>query len=89
MDTNSGVSVSKFHVLLIDSSNLSSVYFLYKEFGLWTEETAQTLRALVTLSRGPEFNSEHPYGGSQPFVMISGALFWHADKYAGRTLYTS
>ena len=26
-------------------------------------------------SRGPEFNSQQPYGGSQPSVMRSGALF--------------
>jgi hypothetical protein len=27
-------------------------------------------------SRGPEFNSQQPYGGSQPSVMGSDALFW-------------
>jgi hypothetical protein len=27
-------------------------------------------------SRGPEFNSQHPHGGSQPSVMGSDALFW-------------
>ncbi|CAH7196618.1 Gm16181 [Phodopus roborovskii] len=27
-------------------------------------------------SRGPEFNSQQPHGGSQPSVMRSGALFW-------------
>jgi hypothetical protein len=27
-------------------------------------------------SRGPEFNSQQPDGGSQPFVMGSDALFW-------------
>jgi len=27
-------------------------------------------------SRGPEFNSQQPHGGSQPFVMGSDALFW-------------
>jgi hypothetical protein len=27
-------------------------------------------------SRGPEFNSQHPYGGSQPSVMGSDALYW-------------
>jgi hypothetical protein len=27
-------------------------------------------------SRGPEFNSQQPHGGSQPSVMGSGALFW-------------
>jgi hypothetical protein len=27
-------------------------------------------------SKGPEFNSQQPHGGSQPSVMGSGALFW-------------
>jgi hypothetical protein len=27
--------------------------------------------------RGPEFNSEQPHGGSQPYVMGSDALFWY------------
>jgi hypothetical protein len=37
---------------------------------------AQQLRALTALSRGPEFNSQQPHGGSQPSVMGSDALFW-------------
>jgi hypothetical protein len=27
-------------------------------------------------SRGPEFNSQQPHDGFQPFVMGSDALFW-------------
>jgi len=27
-------------------------------------------------SRGPEFNSQQPHGGSQPSVMGSNTLFW-------------
>ncbi|XP_038942568.1 sperm axonemal maintenance protein CFAP97D1 isoform X2 [Rattus norvegicus] len=27
-------------------------------------------------NRGPEFDSQQPHGGSQPFVMGSDALFW-------------
>jgi hypothetical protein len=27
-------------------------------------------------SRGPEFKSQQPHGGSQPSVMGSNALFW-------------
>jgi hypothetical protein len=29
-------------------------------------------------SRGPEFNSQQPHGGSQPSIMNSDAFFWHA-----------
>jgi hypothetical protein len=32
-------------------------------------------------SRGPEFNSQQPHGGSQPSVMGSDALFWHAGVH--------
>jgi hypothetical protein len=31
-------------------------------------------------SRGPEFNSQQTHGGSQPLVMGSDALFWHANR---------
>jgi hypothetical protein len=27
-------------------------------------------------ARGPEYNSQQPYGGSQPSEMGCGALFW-------------
>jgi hypothetical protein len=36
-------------------------------------------------SRGPEFNSQQPHGGSQPSVMGSDALFWPADVNADST----
>jgi hypothetical protein len=40
-------------------------------------EMAQQLRASIDCSsRGPEFNSQQPHGGSQPSVMGSDALFW-------------
>jgi hypothetical protein len=38
-------------------------------------------------SRGPEFDSQQPHGGSQSSVMRSDALFWPAGINAGRTLY--
>ena len=34
--------------------------------------------------KGPEFNSKQPHGGSQSSILVSDALFWHADIYAGR-----
>ena len=45
-------------------------------------EMAQQLRA--HFSTGPEFNSQEPYGGSQPSVMGSKALFWcvSEDSYS-------
>ena len=29
-------------------------------------------------SRGPKFNSQQPHGGSQPSIIWTNALFWHA-----------
>ena len=37
-------------------------------------------------SRGPEFNSYEQRGGSQPSMMGSDALFWHAGVQADRAL---
>jgi len=48
---------------------------------------AQEVKSPVCSSRGPEFNSQQPHGGSQPSVMRSGALFWPAGVHAGETLY--
>jgi hypothetical protein len=32
-------------------------------------------------TRGPEFDSQQPPGGSQPSVMGSDALFWYTHIY--------
>ncbi|EDL98661.1 rCG55033 [Rattus norvegicus] len=37
---------------------------------------AHQLRTPDYSSRGPEFNSQQPHGGSQPSVRRSDALFW-------------
>jgi hypothetical protein len=37
-------------------------------------------------SRGTEFNSQQPHGSSQPSVMGSAALFWHASEHADGAL---
>ena len=47
---------------------------------------AEWLKALDCSSRGPEFNSQQPDGGSQLSVMGSDAPFWHAGVHAGRAL---
>jgi hypothetical protein len=38
-------------------------------------------------SRGPEFNCQQPYGGSQPPIMKSGALFWPAGIHEDRAVH--
>ena len=37
-------------------------------------------------SRGPEFTSQQPHDGSQPSIVGSDALFWHAGIHANRAL---
>jgi hypothetical protein len=39
-------------------------------------EMAQWVRAPDCSSKGPEFKSQQPHGGSQPSVTRSDALFW-------------
>jgi len=43
-------------------------------------EMAQRLRPLIALSDGPEFNSQHPHGGSQPSVMLSSGESEDSDS---------
>jgi hypothetical protein len=43
---------------------------------LWAGEMAQWVRAPDCSSKGPEFKSQQPHGGSQPSVTRSDALFW-------------
>jgi hypothetical protein len=40
----------------------------------WRDDPA--VKSTDYSSRGPEFNSQQPHGGSQPSVMRSDALFW-------------
>ena len=48
----------------------------FKDFlWVWRESTGCS-------SRGPEFNSQQPHGGSQPSEMGSDALFCHAGEHA-------
>jgi hypothetical protein len=48
----------------------------------WRDGSA--VRSTGCSSRGPEFNSQQPHGGSQPSVMGSDALFWHAVEHGNR-----
>jgi hypothetical protein len=48
---------------------------LQKEIkGDWRD--GSVVKSTTSSSRGPEFNSQQPHGGSQPPVMESDALFW-------------
>jgi hypothetical protein len=49
---------------------------LSKEEKAGAGEMAQWVRAPDCSSKGPEFKSQQPHGGSQPSVMRSDSLFW-------------
>jgi hypothetical protein len=40
----------------------------------WRDVSA--VKSTDCFSRGPEFNSQQPHGGSQPSVMVTDKLFW-------------
>jgi hypothetical protein len=46
-----------------------------KSFLSWRDGSA--VKSTNCSSRGPEFNSQQPHGGSQPSVTRSAALFWY------------
>jgi hypothetical protein len=48
----------------------------------WREGSA--LKRNSCFSRGPEFNSQQPRGGSQPSIKGYDALFLHVGVYADR-----
>ena len=54
--------------------------------GGWRD--GSVVKSTACSSKGPEFKSQQPHGGSQPSVMRSGALFWPADIHTDRILYT-
>jgi hypothetical protein len=44
----------------------------------WRDDSA--VKSTDCSSRGPEFNSQQPHGGSQPSVMEFDPLFWYSWK---------
>jgi hypothetical protein len=49
------------------------------------ERWLSSFKSTVYSSRGPEFKSQKPHGGSQPSAMGSDALFWHGGVHVDRT----
>ncbi|CAO2582247.1 hypothetical protein LEMLEM_LOCUS2240 [Lemmus lemmus] len=50
------------------------------------ERDGSVAKSIACSSKGPEFNSQQPHGGSQPSVMRSGAFFWPADIHTDRNI---
>ena len=57
---------------------------IHRELG--TGDNGSTVKSTVCSSTGLEFNSQKPHGGSQPSILKSNALFWHAGVHIGRAL---
>jgi hypothetical protein len=57
---------------------VKTVKSLLIELQSGVREMAQQLGPLDCSTRGPEFSSQQPHGGSQPPVMGSDAHFWCA-----------
>jgi len=47
-----------------------------QELGVEGAGDGAVVKSTDCSSRGPEFNSQQPHGGSQPSVMESNVLFW-------------
>jgi hypothetical protein len=52
--------------------------------GGWTDGSA--VKSTGCSSRGPEFNSQQPHDGSQPSLMGSDTIFWHAGIHTDKEL---
>ena len=55
---------------------LSSEKKKKKRVESWGWRDGSVVKHTDCFSKGPEFNSQQPHGGSQPSVMGSDALFW-------------
>jgi hypothetical protein len=51
------------------------IYYIRKE-SIFSEGKNIILKSTDCSSKGPEFNSQQPHGGSQPSVIGSDVLFW-------------
>ena len=52
----------------------------FKKLYIWGWRDGSVVKSSDYSSRGPEFNSQQPHGGSQPSVMGSNALFWSVSN---------
>jgi hypothetical protein len=62
-----------------DSNPKGEKWTLRVTIGGWRNGSA--VKSTDCSSKGPEFNSHQPHGGSQPSVMGSDALFWWREQW--------
>jgi hypothetical protein len=63
-------------VLLTAEPFLQPQITALKKWGLMGWRDGSAVKSTDCSSKGPEFKSQQPHGGSQPSKMISDALFW-------------
>ena len=68
-----------------ESKDEEVALFFIKDW-FWGWRDGSEVKSLDCSSRGPEFNSQQPHGGSQP-SMRSGVLFWHASIHGRNVVY--
>jgi hypothetical protein len=66
------ISIKMICIVAVDwSKNLIAI--LRNQMKGWRD--GSEIKSTGCSSRGPEFNSQHPHGGSQPSIMRSDTLF--------------
>jgi hypothetical protein len=63
-----------FNTTPLKGKNVLQSVYKHFNFGGWRDSSV--VKSSDCSSRGPEFNSQKPHGGSQPSLMGSDALFW-------------
>jgi hypothetical protein len=75
-EAETGRSLRMLAVNMVHLSSLRPVKDLTQENQIWDWSDGSMVKSTDCSSKGPEFNSQQPRGGSQPSVMGSNALFW-------------
>ena len=78
--TPESVTKEYLHVKIMRGVRLKSVKRVWRD--------GSEVKSTSCSSRGPEFNSQQPYGGLQPSIMRPGTLSWPTSIHADRALYT-
>jgi hypothetical protein len=70
--------------LISYQENIELIMFKKREGGGWRD--GSSVKSTDCSSRGPEFNSQQPHGGSQPSVTGLDALFWYVSEGSNSVL---
>jgi hypothetical protein len=71
----SGLHSTPVHTQLHTHERVNTHKSVYATMSMWGWRDSSVVKSTDCSSRGPEFKSQQPHGGSQPSVMGSDALF--------------